>query len=111
MSVVDRKRNREEKRMLQGDEKARVAVERFYRTEAPGTEAVWATSTTAYVFAVTKRVEEREGRLVPVHRGERISWRVLLAYDPPRPNDPEPRERESFEAAFASLRQLFHAVY
>ncbi len=97
--------------MLQGDEKARVAVERFYRTEEPGTEAVWATSTKAYVFAVTRRVEERKGRSVPVHRGERISWRVLLAYDKPRPGDPEPRERESFEAAFASLRELFHEVY
>ena len=99
--------------MLQGDEKARVAVERFYRTEEPGTEAVWATSTTAYVFAVTRRVEERKGggAKVPVHRGVRISWRVLLAYDKPRPGDPEPRKRESFEAAFASLRDLFYEVY
>jgi hypothetical protein len=100
--------------MLQGDEKARVAVERFYRTEGPEettTEAVWATSTKAYVFAVTRRVEERAGRVVPVHRGERVSWRVLLAYDKPRAGDPEPRERESFEAAFAALRELFHDVY
>ena len=69
--------------MLQGDEKARLAVERFYRTEEPGTKAVWATSTKAYVFAVTRRVEEVEGSGagVPLHRGERISWRVLLAYD------------------------------
>ena len=97
--------------MLQGDERARLAVERFYRTEEPGTEAVWATSTKTYVFVVTKRVEEREGRKVPVHRGERITWRVLLAYDKPRPNDPETRPRESFDAAFASLKTLFHEVY
>ena len=97
--------------MLQGDERARLAVERFYRTEEPGTEAVWATSTQAYVFAVTKRVEEIEGREVPVHRGERISWRVLLAYDRPRKRDPEVLERESFDAAFASLQRLFLDVY
>ena len=97
--------------MLQGDERARLAVERFYRTEEPGTEAVWATSTKTYVFVVTKRVEEREGRKVPVHRGERITWRVLLAYDKPRPTDPESRPRESFDAAFASLKTLFHEVY
>ncbi len=97
--------------MLQGDEKARLAVERFYRTEEEGTEAVWATSTKAYVFASTRRVEERSGRMVPVHRGERISWRVLLAYDKPRPGDPEARERESFQAAFASVREVFHEVY
>ena len=97
--------------MLQGDEKARLAVERFYRTEEPGTEAVWATSTQAYVFAVTRRVEEVEGREVPVHRGERISWRVLLAYDKPRKRDPEVLERESFDAAFASLQRLFLEVY
>jgi hypothetical protein len=97
--------------MLQGDERARLAVERFYRTEEPGTEAVWATSTKTYVFAVTRRVEERAGREVPVHRGERITWRVLLAYDKPRPNDPDTHERESFDAAFASLKTLFHDVY
>ena len=97
--------------MLQGDERARLAVERFYRTEEAGTEAVWATSTQAYVFAVTKRVEEIEGREVPVHRGERISWRVLLAYDKPRKRDPEVLERESFDAAFASLQRLFLEVY
>lgn len=97
--------------MLQGDERARLAVERFYRTEEPGTEAVWATSTQAYVFAVTKRVEEIEGREVPLHRGERISWRVLLAYDKPRRRDPEVLERESFDAAFASLQRLFLEVY
>lgn len=99
--------------MLQGDEKARLAVERFYRTEVPGTEAVWATSTKAYVFAVTRRVEEREGSgpEVPVHRGVRVSWRVLLDYDRPRPNDPEGRERASFQEAFAALRELFGEVY
>ena len=97
--------------MLQGDERARLAVERFYRTEEPGTEAAWATSTRAYVFAVTRRVEEIEGREVPVHRGERISWRVLLAYDKPRKRDPEVLERESFDAAFASLQRLFLEVY
>ena len=102
--------------MLRGDEKARVAVERFYRTEAPGeapsgTEAAWATSTKAYVFAVTRRVEEVEGREIPVHRGARISWRVLLAYDKPRRQDPAVLERESFDAAFASLRILFSEVY
>lgn len=97
--------------MLRGDERARLAVERFYRTEEPGTEAVWATSTQAYVFAVTRRVEEVEGRKVPVHRGERISWRVLLAYDKPRKRDPEVLERESFDAAFASLQRLFLEVY
>ena len=97
--------------MLRGDEKARLAVERFYRTEEPGTEAVWATSTQAYVFAVTRRVEEIEGREVPLHRGERISWRVLLAYDKPRRRDPEVLERESFDAAFASLQRLFLEVY
>ena len=97
--------------MLQGDGRARLAVERFYRTEAPGTEAVWATSTTAYVFVVTRRVEEVEGREIPLHRGERISWRVLLAYDKPRKRDPEVLERESFDAAFASLQRLFLEVY
>ena len=99
--------------MLQGDGRARLAVERFYRTEAPGTEAVWATSTQAYVFAVTKLVEERagSGAGVQVHRGERISWRVLLAYDRPRKRDPEVLERESFDAAFASLQRLFLEVY
>ena len=97
--------------MLRGDERARLAVERFYRTEEPGTEAVWATSTQAYVFAVTERVEGIEGREVPVHRGERISWRVLLAYDKPRKRDPEVLERETFEAAFASLQRLFLEVY
>ena len=99
--------------MLQGDERARLAVERFYRTEEPGTEAVWATSTKAYVFAVTRRVEEVEGSgaKVPLHRGERISWRVLLAYDQPRKRDPEVLERESFDAAFASLQRLFLEVY
>ena len=97
--------------MLQGDEKARLAVERFYRTEEPGTEAAWATSTQAYVFAVTRRVEEIEGREVPLHRGERISWRVLLAYDKPRKRDPEVLERESFDAAFTSLQGLFLEVY
>ena len=97
--------------MLRGDEKARVAVERFYRTEAPGTEAAWATSTKAYVFAVTRRVEEVEGREILVHRGVRISWRVLLAYDKPRRQDPAVLERESFDAAFASLRILFSEVY
>ena len=100
--------------MLQGDERARVAVGLFYRTEAPGTEAVWATSTKAYVFAVTRRVEEVEGREIPVHRGERISWRVLLAYDRPRRQDPavlEGEAGESFDAAFASLRILFGEVY
>ena len=94
--------------MLQGDERARVAVERFYRTEEPGTEAVWTTSTTAYVFAATRRVEGRE---IPIHRGERISWRVLLAYDRPRRRDPEVLERETFDAAFASLQTLFLEVY
>ena len=97
--------------MLQGDERARLAVERFYRTEEPGTEAVWATSTQAYVFAVTKRVEEIEGREVPLHRGERISWRVLLAYDKPRKRDPEVLEHRTFDAAFASLQRLFLEVY
>ena len=97
--------------MLQGDERARLAVERFYRTEEPGTEAVWATSTKAYVFAVTRRVEEVEGREIPLHRGERISWRVLLAYDKPRRQDPAILERESFDAAFASLQALFMEVY
>ena len=97
--------------MLRGDERARLAVERFYRTEEPGTEAVWATSTQAYVFVVTKRVEEVEGREIPLHRGERISWRVLLAYDKPRKRDPEVLEYRSFDAAFASLQRLFLEVY
>ena len=94
--------------MLQGDEKARLAVERFYRTEEEGTEAVWATSTKAYVFVVTRRVEKG---VRPTHRGERISWRVLLAYDRPHRQDPAVLERESFDAAFASLRILFSEVY
>jgi hypothetical protein len=97
--------------MLRGDERARLAVEWFYRTEEPGTEALWATVTKAYVFAVTRRVEERKGREVPVHRGEGISWRVLLAYDKPCAGDPDARERESFDAAFESLKTLFHDVY
>lgn len=72
---------------------------------------MWATSNKAYVFAVTRRVEERERREVPVHRGVRISWWVLLAYDRIRPNAPEPRERRSSQEVFATLHAFFGEGY
>ena len=99
--------------MLQNDEKARVQVERFYRTEDPTMQVLWATATKAYAFCVGKRVEERGGRKVPVHYGIRISWRVALAYDAVRGPQEDPKEKEgpTLEGARAELRKLFLEIY
>lgn len=69
MGVIERK----EDGMLEDNERAREHVARFYRTEGPQMEVVWATATKAYAFCVRKRLEEREGRPVPVHYAIRIS--------------------------------------
>ncbi len=98
--------------MLENDEKARVQVERFYRTEDPTMQVLWATATRAYVFCIGKRVEERGERSVPVHYAIRISWRVLLAYDAVRPErDPKTEEGPTLEGARAQLRRLFLDIY
>lgn len=98
--------------MLENDERARVQVERFYRTEDPTMTVLWATSTKAYVFCIGKRVQERGGKSVPVHYAIRISWRVALAYDAVRPKrDPKTEEGPSLEGARAELRRLFLEIY
>ncbi|MDP9480168.1 MAG: hypothetical protein M3R38_31660 [Actinomycetota bacterium] len=98
--------------MLENDERARVQVERFYRTEDPTMTVLWATATKAYVFCIGKRVEERNNRKVPVHYAIRISWRVALAYDVVRPEqDPREKEGPTLEGARAHLRRLFLDIY
>jgi hypothetical protein len=98
--------------MLENDERARVQVERFYRTEDPTMTVLWATSTKAYVFCVGKRVEERGKSSVPVHYAIRISWRVVLAYDAARAErDPKTEEGPTLEGAMAQLRRLFLDIY
>ncbi len=98
--------------MLENDERARVQVERFYRTEDPTMTVLWATATKAYVFCIGQRVEERDNRKVPVYYAIRISWRVALAYDAVRPErDPKTEEGPTLEGAKAQLRRLFLDIY
>lgn len=108
-----RKERPEEEKMLEGDERARQTVERFYRTEKePMDEVLWATATKAYVFAVAKRAEKRSGRTVPVHYAVRITWRVLLAYDEPKAGvDPREDDGGTMDGALGRLRNLFQEAY